>query len=329
MEGIIKKKTSSKIFLWVFAFMSVVSSLTTTRCDNHLFILGLGNVGSKVANFAANTDLFETIIGTSRDPESTSKLLGEDIEVKEPLVEEISAQIDECTHLLISVPVVDGTSELLASVCHRIEAGSKSWVGVISTTGVYGNHDGEEVVEESELRYMSDSSADRHVKNEKRWQTLADEKGFTCHIFRCAGLYGPTRSALHTLWKKGMPSRTVDGVTNRIHEQDVAAAVVAGMIDPAIESGVYNLSDDAPAKRSDVFTFAKSLFDERGLDFPSVESSSPSAMSISKRNRRRRNDSKLVSNAKMKKDLLPRLLFPTYREGLQSIINGEGAPWTK
>jgi len=96
-----------------------------------------------------------------------------------------------------------------------------SWIGFVSTTGVYGNHDGAGVDETSETRCKSTTKASAYLDVEQRWDNLlrnryrnrdcndeasggvTKKKGIAMTVFRCAGLYGNKFSALHTVWKRG------------------------------------------------------------------------------------------------------------------------------
>ncbi|XP_041017257.1 uncharacterized protein LOC121259657 isoform X3 [Juglans microcarpa x Juglans regia] len=80
---------------------------------------------------------------------------------------------------------------------------------------------------------------------------------------------------------------------------------------------VYNIVDDDPAPREEVFAYASDLIEKK---WPGriKQSASQSESLIGKGSRRGK---KRVSNARMKKELGVRLLHPSYRSGLQSIIN--------
>lgn len=80
---------------------------------------------------------------------------------------------------------------------------------------------------------------------------------------------------------------------------------------------VYNIVDDDPAPREEVFAYASDLVEKK---WPGriKQSATRSDSLIGKGGRR---GEKRVSNTRMKKELGVRLLHPSYRSGLQSIIN--------
>eukprot|EP00540_Astrosyne_radiata_P021289 CAMPEP_0116845590 /NCGR_PEP_ID=MMETSP0418-20121206/13354_1 /TAXON_ID=1158023 /ORGANISM="Astrosyne radiata, Strain 13vi08-1A" /LENGTH=314 /DNA_ID=CAMNT_0004476723 /DNA_START=17 /DNA_END=962 /DNA_ORIENTATION=+ len=217
--------------------------------------------------------------------------------------------------VLVTIPPNPSMDALMESLSIQLPA--KTWVGVVSTTGVYGNHNGEWVNEDSPLLAKEDSMAYQYIEYEQKWQNVATGKEWTLSVFRCSGLYGSQRSALHTIWKMGcVPTpRSSEGVTNRIHEEDVARCILNAM--RKATSGVYNLSDDLPETRSTVMAFAANLLSSIGATMPPCQRTGES----STRSRRRRSDVKRVSNSRMKDDLVDELVFPSYRQGLSAVLN--------
>lgn len=88
---------------------------------------------------------------------------------------------------------------------------------------------------------------------------------------------------------------------------------------PVLHRKIYNVVDDDPAPRAEVFAFAQRLIERRwpGLIDPidtSINSEFPHRAE------------KRVSNALVKRELDMKLLYPSYRSGLQSIINSMEVP---
>ena len=332
------------------AFSSPLSTPSST--GNGLLIIGYGNVGKSVAREAGDPTHFDWIRGTSRSANDNDGVVVPFQQCREYLT--------AATHVIVTIQASavaspddtndgvhhdtnddkdpnrghDTTMRMVSENASRL-----SWLGIVSTTGVYGNHDGAWVTEQSDLLAPPDSSSQRYIRYEQQWTSIAERLDCDLCIFRCAGLYGPSRSALHTLWKKGRPSTVgtnrTDGITNRIHEQDVGRAVCAAMQQST--AGIVNLADDLPEKRSVVTSYASSLLESIGVEPPPAvttltEASKNGRPPSSSRSRRRGMEAKLVSNRRMK-DMLLRdeqrdgLQFPTYREGLQSILQDRSQPW--
>ncbi len=219
------------------------------------------------------------------------------------------------THILTSVPPdADGDPVLdLARPAILAARDTLSWLGYLSTTGVYGDYAGAWVDERSALRPASARSW-RRVNAEASWLDLHRTSGLPAHLFRLAGIYGPGRSALDEV-RGGTARRIVkpDQVFSRIHVEDIATVLQASMEKPA-PGAVYNVCDDEAAPPQDVVAFACGLLGAAvppEIPFDQV-ALSPMAQSFWADNRRVRND-------RIKRDLDVTLRFPTYREGLRAL----------
>jgi nucleoside-diphosphate-sugar epimerase len=112
----------------------------------------------------------------------------------------------------------------------------------ISTTGVYGDHDGATVSEKTPTSPGSDHAA-RRVAAEDALNSWAAKKGCVAVVLRVPGIYGPGRLGIERL-REGSPAIEEGdaGPGNRIHVDDLAACCVAAMSSD-IPAGVYNIGD--------------------------------------------------------------------------------------
>jgi len=135
--------------------------------------------------------------------------------------------LDGATHILVSAPPGEAGDPVLkvwrAALAER--ARSLVWIGYLSTTGIYGDRNGDWVDEES-LLAPTGARGRRRVDAEAAWRAFGEEAGAPVHVFRLAGIYGPGRSALDTV-KSGQARRIVKPgqVFSRIHVDDIAAWV--------------------------------------------------------------------------------------------------------
>lgn len=286
-----------------------------------LFIFGLGFSGEAIAQKAKGN--FERICGTTR---STEKLMSIEALGHEALLFEgartqsIINQLQDTTHFLISI--APGESDpVLACFPDLLELTPKlQWIGYLSTVGVYGNHDGAWVDEQTEPQPVSKRSLER-LAAEKAWTDLANTGGLPLAIFRLSGIYGPGRNWFINI-EKGKSRRMVKQgqVFNRIHRDDIGTAVVNAM-DGNI-GGVFNITDDEPAPPQDVVTLAHELMGiepPAEIDFETADIS-PMARSFYGENKR-------VSNAKSKKILGLNYAWPDYRFALRRMW--DEASWKK
>jgi len=218
------------------------------------------------------------------------------------------------THLLVSIPPDLEGDVVLRHYREDIAALSDLvWIGYLSTVGVYGNHNGAWVDEDSATRPASERSL-RRLQAEQAWREFRKETGRRVEIFRLSGIYGPGRSVVDNL-KAGTARRIVKPgqVFNRIHVDDIARVLVAA-IDKDTGHAVYNVSDDEPAPPEDVVAYAAELL---GLPVPpalAFEAAGLNAMAASFWA-----ESKRVRNTRIRSDLGVELLYPTYREGLRAL----------
>jgi len=134
------------------------------------------------------------ITATTRTAEKAERLAAPGID---PVIwpgTDLGAALSNATHLLISAaPGPDGDPVLAALEDQIAQNGTHfEWVGYLSTTGVYGDHGGAWVDEETPLS-PSTKRGEARVKAEAAWQKLAVRAGLPLHIFRLAGIYGPNR----------------------------------------------------------------------------------------------------------------------------------------
>ena len=227
---------------------------------------------------------------------------------------EVSGLLPGTTHMLVSIPPDLEGDVVLRHYREDIAALSDlAWIGYLSTVGVYGDHKGGWVDEESAARPISERSL-RRLQAEQAWLDFRNETGRRVEIFRLSGIYGPGRSVVDNI-KAGTARRIVKPgqVFNRIHVDDIAR-VLAAAIDKDAGHRIYNVSDDEPAPPEDVVAYAAELL---GVPVPPAlpfEAAGLTGMAASFWA-----ESKRVKNARIRQDLGVELLYPTYREGLRAL----------
>ncbi len=298
-----------------------------------LFCFGLGFSARALARRLIEADGAEarwTVAGTTRSAEKVAELRAAGIEAYRfdrghPLA---PGALDGTTHLLVSIapddpgdgkggdPVLDRHAEDIAALPDL------QWIGYLSTTGVYGDWQGAEVDETSELRGAKGRNL-RRIEAEAAWLALHEtkgheDKGLPVHVFRLAGIYGPGRSALDTV-RAGRAKR-IDKpghLFSRIHVEDIAKTLQASIARPSA-GRVYNVCDDEPAAAEAVTAYACKLL---GVEPPPLipldkAEMSPMALSFWQ-------DNRLVSNRRLHEELGVELDYPNYRAGLEAILAEE------
>ncbi|MEM9276944.1 MAG: SDR family oxidoreductase [Pseudomonadota bacterium] len=278
-----------------------------------LFIFGFGFSAQAIAA-KAKPD-FTEICGTARSEEKISRIradsLGACLFDGEKFSEELKHHLVDTTHLLISIgpgeadPVLAIMRDQLSDLCPNLQ-----WIGYLSTVGVYGNHDGAWVDEETKPKPVSQRSIWR-MNAENGWTEKADNVYVPLGIFRLSGIYGPGRNAFVTI-EKGNSRRLVKPgqVFNRIHREDIGTAVSNAMRGNI--GGIFNITDNEPAPPQDVVTYAHELMGKEPppeIDFKTADIT-PMARSFYGENKR-------VSNAKSKAMLGMDYAWPDYRTSLK------------
>lgn len=280
-----------------------------------IFIFGAGYSARRFAILATRHGA--AVTGTARSPERATELPAFGIE---PLVysgapdrEPVLRALAEATHLVVSAaPDERGDPGLRAFGDAIAGLPRLRWISYLSTVGVYGDHGGAWVDEESECRPVSRRSVAR-VAAERAWAETAARAGAPLAVLRLSGIYGPGRNAFVNL-ANGTAKRLIkkDQVFNRIHVDDIAGAL--WHLAHAQVGGVFNVTDDEPAPPQDVVTYAASLM---GVEPPpevpfDAAQLSPMARSFYGENKR-------VSNARLKASGYA-FAHPDYRAAL-------GAMW--
>jgi nucleoside-diphosphate-sugar epimerase len=257
--------------------------------------------------------------GTTRDASKFEMLRALDVTPRLFPGSDLSDDLAWASHCLITAGPKDGRDPVLEALSPTFirEAARLTWVGYLSTTGVYGDHGGAWVTEETPVAPSTERGKAR-ARAEAAWQELHRDHDLPLHIFRLPGIYGPGRGPFAKL-RAGTARRIVkpDQVFGRIHVEDIAQTVAASMRAPD-PGAIYNVADDDPAPPQDVISYAASLLDMAPppeIPFDEAEMT-PMARSFYA-------ESKRIANRRIKDELGIRLRYPTYREGLRAVLAAE------
>lgn len=259
----------------------------------HLFIFGLGYSAKRVRAAAEARGWIVTATG------GDAELAFEDEST-------VRVALGTASHVLSSVPPGEAGDPVLTRYGDALD---HSWLGYLSSTGVYGDTGGAWVDESAPLGGGRRSA---RVEADLAWLARG------ARVFRLPGIYGPGRSAL---------DRVADGrahridlpaqVFSRIHVEDIASGVMAGMDAPP---GAYNLADDLPASQNAVIEEACRLL---GMSPPPLllldrAALSPAARAFYAENRR-------IANGKARRVLGWRPAYRDYRAGLRACLQSARA----
>ena len=256
-------------------------------------ICSLGIKGVGVTSKNINKNKFANIIFVSRDK-----------------IQEVLAY---STHLLITAPPSDKGCPIFNKYSDQIlESNIKSLI-YISSTGVYGNHNGDWVNENSDLNAKSKIDKIR-IKSEKQWQTLCKKNNLNLNIVRIAGIYGPQRIIKINKKKLDVVVKK-NHYFSRIHILD-AARLTSKIILQNYRNEIWNLADDFPSSR-ELFLLEiikmKNIKNFTRIPFEKYEGT------LSERAKKFWFNNKKVSNFKVKKYFEYRFIFPNYMGGIKNL----------
>lgn len=282
---------------------------------SHLLVFGGGWLGVAAAREAVRRGGSAAL--TSRDPARRQALADEGFSAIDPAdAEALDRAVMEASAILVTAPPEgDGCPGLKALVPAITRSNAfPDWIGYVSSTAVFGDRAGGWAFEDDELNAASLEGA-RRVRAERDWLDAGRGMGLTVQIFRLPALYGPGRSPLDRL-RDGTARivRKPGQVFNRVHVDDAVSGLFASVARPR-PGAAYTLCDDEPAPADVVMEGAARRL---GLPLPpEIDLDDPS---VSDAMRRFYLDSKRLSNARAKAELGWRPRYPSWREGLEALI---------
>ena len=307
-----------------------------------ILIAGFGDIGERVARRLHDarhyqvTALVRKNSGTSRHPKLAASLglhlVRVDLSQLRSL-QKLTGLADTILHF--APPPGSGqsdthTTNLLAALSgvHRSSSIQPKMlprrIVYISTTGVYGNCDGEWINETRRLKPES-QRAKRRVDAERRLRKWGRLHGVSITILRVPGIYALDRLPLDRL-KRGTPVLIPeeDVFTNHIHADDLAAAVVSAIrqLRPK-RCRVFNVVDDSELRMGD---YMDAVADAFGFARPPRISRAEAETRIAPMLLSFMRESRRISNTRVKRELKLVLKFPSPATVLAGVQPTSPAP---
>ncbi|WP_336345442.1 SDR family oxidoreductase [Halalkalicoccus ordinarius] len=180
-----------------------------------------------------------------------------------------------------------------------------------SSTGVYGDHGGDWVDEETPIEPTTEKT---RVLAEAERIALESSIAIDGTVARFSGLYGPERYRL----ERYLEGPVTAGYLNMVHRDDAAGAVRYLLEEDLARGEAVLVSDDEPAEK---WAFADWLAEQCGVETPPKRTKEErlDEGDLSEAARRRILTSKRCSNAKLR-ELGYELEYPTFREGYREAV---------
>jgi nucleoside-diphosphate-sugar epimerase len=282
----------------------------------NIFCFGFGQVAKNFIKKLSIEQYNINLSATSRSESSKKILNGINYNSylfnSEKFDQNLIVKLKEADHILVSIPPENQEDLVIKNFSKFIESSKVKWITYLSATSVYGDHNGEWVNENSKTNPISNNGIAR-LKAENSWVSLEKNNEIPVQIFRLSGIYSNEKNILIRL-KSGEVKliNKKNHYFSRIHVDDISNILFKSL--SKFKSGeIYNLSDDKPSTSEDITLFGAKLLNIENIEKIEVDQIKSEML------KNFYNESKKVSNKKMKSYFNYNLKFPSYIEGLKHI----------
>ena len=284
--------------------------------DINIFCFGFGQVAKNFIK-KLNTEQYNINLSATSRSESSKKIFNginynSYLFNSEKFDQNLVVKLKEADHILVSIPPENQEDLVIKNFSKFIESSKVKWITYLSATSIYGDHKGEWVNENSKTNPISNNGIAR-LKAENAWVSLEKNKKIPLQIFRLSGIYSNEKNILIRL-KSGDVKliNKKNHFFSRIHVDDISNILFKSL--SKFKSGeIYNLSDDKPSTSEDVTLFGAKILNIENIEKIEVDQIKSEML------KNFYNESKKVSNKKMKSYFDYNLKFPSYIEGLNHI----------
>ena len=283
-----------------------------------VFCFGFGQVAKHFVKKIISQNLTLELSVTSR--QETHKEVFEGINFtsyefeNDKFDENINLKIKEADYILVSVPPISGEDIVIKNFKILLKNTKAKWITYLSATRVYGNHNGEWLNEKSETKPSTLNGKNR-LKAENDWRVFSKENNLPLQIFRLSGIYSKQNNILKRL-KTGQAKiiKKEKHFFSRIHVEDIANILFISL-KKFKTNEIFNISDDQPASQEEVAVYGALL----------LKMNKPNSLKIEDLEEGMLKDfykeSKKVDNKKIKIFFNYQFIYPSYKEGLDNIVN--------
>lgn len=190
---------------------------------------------------------------------------------------------------------------------------------LVSTTGIYGDCNGEWIDESHPINPQADR-AYRRVDAERQLNGYCEKNSIPLVIFRVPGIYAADKLPIKRITSGEPIVRAEDsGFTNRVHAHDLAAFCVEALTSD-VERGAYNCCDGQPSTMNDYFM---KVADAKGVDRPAEISLEQAREVLSAGMLSYLAESKRISNEKLLSNFKTRFTYENLQAGLKEVRKGK------
>jgi nucleoside-diphosphate-sugar epimerase len=291
--------------------------VTTGR--SHVLIVGCGYVGQRVALSLAQQFDITALVRSAETAASLERLGLRATAIDLDRVRagmSIPERLDQEAIVYLAPPTASGESDLRLDRFLQLASVPPKTFLYMSTTGVYGDTRGDVVDESSPVQPRTDRGR-RRVSAEEMTRVWCSERRVRRVVLRVPGIYGPGRLPLDSLQRAQPVVRAQDaGISNRIHVEDLVAACVGAICNPEAR-GVYNVTDGNSLTST---AFIETVARLAGLPHPPQVSMEEAQLTFSPERLSFINESRRVSNERMRKHLGVQLRYADVEAGIRDSL---------
>lgn len=288
-------------------------------------ILGCGDIGRRIASALIARGIAKSRVhGLVRSSQSRQQCLDlgvavNQVDLDQPLEDffGFAADVYKQAEVYYTIApqkngLIDRRSQRVITQLSKLPSSLAKAV-IISTTGVYGDCNGEWVTEDSATNPQTERGK-RRLDLECQWLEWGEQNTVPVVILRVPGIYSFSRLPRERIAKRTPVVRASEcGFTNRIHADDLATTCIAAMRD-AQAGQIFNATDGTPGKISEYLQVAANALGQPPLPEISMEQAgevlSSGMLSYL-------GESRKISNQKMLDQLGVQLRHPDFREGVK------------
>ncbi len=303
--------------------------------SEQVVVIGAGYTGKRMLDVILERHASWSLAATSRDPASLEQWREQGVHTARlDLLEEAANGLDELdgfvqpgAWVIYSAPTLYKTYESgqhlepLRQVLGWASDRQCKGVIYLSSTSVYGDHQGAWVDESSECHPMSALGKMRRDLEDELMNTPVHRAPAHLYVARLVGIYGPGRTLADYIARGRY--RLVDGgekVTNRIHVDDIVSALLAMIERGTPGRRIYNVSDGNPLAVKELVELLV-----REYDVPRPEACTLEAYAEQRGANvaARWKSSYRCKNERLRTELQWQPLYPDARDGVRAIMDAE------
>ena len=287
--------------------------------------MGCGYIGKKIAHrLKANNPDFFCFVQSEKSKDICIsmglKSIQFDLDESDTLIDEAGKSLLVNSDIAyLAPPQRSGEKDIrmqhFISMLETLSA-APSKILLISTTGVYGDCEGEWIDEQQPTKPQADR-ARRRLSAENQLKTYCEKFKVQYVVFRVPGIYAPDKLPVKRI-TSGEPivNAADSGYTNRIHADDLSAFCVEALVGDEVTTGIFNCCDGAPSTMNDYFV---KVADALKLTRPKEISLLQAQQELSPGMLSYLAESKRISNKKLLSHFKTRFKFANLDAGLKSL----------